>query len=262
MLRIIKADIYRMVRGKGVYITLAFILLLLILTAAGNAGRVGVNVDNANDMVEYNTASTGKDAAFKAMAMTDNMAYLLLAILIIIAGVDFSEKSIKNVLSGGISRSKYYFSKWILAMIVVIIVMILNIIVPMITGTVINGFGGSIDSSYIGDLLMGTGLQFILMAGIVTFGIFLIFATRKSGAVIGGYIAFCMLPMLIVYILSEINAKFENLYTYDIISNMRLAADPSSLANSDITRIIMIGIVCTGIFLAGGMAIFRKCEIK
>lgn len=267
MLRIIKADMYRLVRGKGIYIVFALVTIMLILEAAGNVGTIGVNVsitENENvDAGELLSGKlTGKEAVFHTIGTSDNLVYFLLAILIMIAAIDFSDGNIKNVLSGGVSRRRFYFAKWMLSVLFTIFAMILNIIIPIATATVINGFGGKIDSAFIQDLLLGTGIQLLLIIGIVSFGIFLVFVTRKSSAVIGGYIAFCILPMVIILILTEINTKFESLYKYDIISNIRMVSNPSALESGDIVRAAMIGIACTVLPLVFGLGIFKKCEIK
>ncbi len=267
MLNIMRADLYRILRGKALYITGAIFLIMIVLLSMGYAGTVGVNVEvnteasNPAEALATAAKLTGSEAPFFLMGTSDNVVYFMLAIIFCIAGSDFSAGCIKNVLSQGVSKTKLYLSKMFLAFIFTAIAFLLYVFLPMLINTIQNGFG-SPGEDYLQNLLAAVGLQMFLMLAVTAVGIFLVFATQKTGAIIGGYIAFCMAPMLLIMLLSLINSWFEKLAQYELTSNIRLLANISMLSSTDITRIVLLGITYLAVSIAAGLSLFRKSEIR
>jgi ABC-type transport system involved in multi-copper enzyme maturation permease subunit len=192
----------------------------------------------------------------------DVLLYFLLPFIIFIAAADFSTDAVKNVLSNGMSRIKYYFSKLILACIFCFLVLITQVIISIITGTILRGFGGDFNIEFIGLVLRPFLAQSVIFIGVTCVGIFFVFATKRTAAVNGAYIAFCMLPLLIMIILYQFNDNLEFLMNYDIIMNIRLLASIDIAETKDIIRAFAIGGVYILASTIGGIAIFKKSEIK
>ena len=208
MLNIMRADLYRLFRSKGFYITTAlFLMFIFMQITAGNAGGVGavpVAVIDGSDSVIGITAHaelaefTGITAPFHMMVSTDVLLFFILPLIIFIAADDFSARTVKNVLSNGVSRIKYYTAKLILSCIFCIIILSLNIVIPIIAGTIQNGFGGEFNTEFIRLVLRPFAAQLFMCLAVTCVGIFFVFVTKRTAAVIGAYVAFCLAPHVLI----------------------------------------------------------------
>ena len=273
MLNIIKADMYRILRGKGFYITIILLFAVIVLqTAVSSKATVGMyNTEEAViDTIEEFTeevllapeAFTGSTAAFEMMEGTDTLLYFLLPIIIFIAAADFSTDTVKNVLSNGVPRVKYYLSKLILSCAFCFLFLLLNIMVPIVTATILRGFGGAFNVDFILRLLRPFSAQLFMCIAVTCVGIFFVFTTKRTAAVNGAYISFCLLPMLIIYIFFTLNEKLEFLFKYDVISNIRMLVHIDVANSTDIIRAFVVGAFYILASTIGGILIFRESEIK
>jgi len=271
MLNIIKADMYRILRGKGFYITIILLIAVIALqTAVSSTAKVGmytteetaVDTDTIEELVFAPEAFTGSTAAFEMMNNTDTLLYFLLPIIIFIAAADFSTDTVKNVLSNGMPRIKYYLSKLILSCVFCLFISLINIIFPIITATILRGFGGEFNIDFILRLLRPFSAQLFMCVAVTCVGIFFVFVTKRTAAVNGAYIAFCLVPMLLIYILYMLNNNLEFLFKYDVISNIRMLVHIDTAESIDIIRAFAVGAFYILASTIGGIVIFRKSEIK
>jgi hypothetical protein len=205
---------------------------------------------------------TGRNAPFEMMAVTDTILYFLLPFIIFIGAADFSSGAAKNVLSNGVPRVKYYLAKLILSCAFCICVLLVYIILPVIVGTIKNGLGGALDMDFMGRLLRPFLAQTFLCIAVTCVGVFFVFVTKRTAAVNGAYIAFCILPTMILFIFIQINEKLINLLNYDIVTNIRMFAKIDVAQTKDIIRAFAIGGFYILASTIGGIAVFRKSEIK
>jgi len=283
MMNLIRADVYRIFRGKGVYITLVILLGVIVLqVTAGAYMNVGVSADDiymldmlsesddtmmqlvdasSNSGIEPFQRPLGAESPYTAMAFSDGIIYILLPLLVFISTVDFTSGAVKNTLAGGMSRLRYYVSKLALSCITGTLLLIAYVLLSTIFATVISGFGGTLDWAYISGVLKVFAMQLWLVLALTCVGHFFIFITR-SGSFIGIYIVFLMGPSLVLLLLSFINRWFENLLIYDLTMGLGMALNISVMPAGDIFKLILIGagyIVATTV---GGFLIFRRAEIK
>jgi ABC-2 type transport system permease protein len=273
MLNVIKADLYRLFRSKGFYITMILAIVYIILqTAASSTGGVMVMVgdgpvsvaDSEGNILYSNIppAFTGSTAPFHMMNNTDTLLYFLLPFIVFIAAADFSTDTVKNVLANGMSRVKYYLSKLVLSCIFCVILLLAQTVFSIITATVLRGFDGTFDIEFIGRLVRPLSAQLFMCLSVVCMGIFFAFITKRTAAVVGTYIAFCMVPLMLMIILFLINNSLEFLFRYDVISNIRMLASIDLAETADIIRAFAIGGVYILASTIGGIALFKRSEIK
>ena len=270
MLNIIRADLYRIFRGKGFYITLILLLAAVVLQSAASVkGMVGMvktdeseSVENIEDLFIMPVEYTGSTAPFEMMDITDNLLYFLLPIIIFIAAADFSTDSVKNVLSNGMPRIKYYLSKLILSCLFCILFLFIQLVFSIITATIMRGFGGMFDMDYAIRLLKPFSAQLFMCLSVTCVGIFFAFVTKRTAAVTGAYISFCMVPMLLIFIIYIINNDLEFLMKYDVILNIRMLANIDIAASSDIARAFALGGFYMLASTVGGILLFKRSEIR
>ena len=280
MLNIIRADLYRILRGKGFYITLILLIAFIALNTGAQGGVQLFTVSYTGEN-EANTITTAVNENVKiekgiapavptftgteSMSNTDLYLYFLLPFIVFIAAADFSTYTAKNVLSNGMPRVKYYFSKLILSGIFCLCILILNILIPIIITAIITSIipnlNVNVDVNFV-NLIKPFFAQLFLCISVMCVGIFFIFTTKKTAAVNGAYIAFCFLPLMIMFILYQINNKLQFLFNYDVISNIRMFAEINTAASGDIIRAFAIGAFYMLASIIGGILIFRKSEIK
>ncbi len=262
MINLIKADIYRLIRSKGIYITMGFLVALCILQSFGMMESIGVSSASIEGLEEVEPVFTGRMTPFTMMKSNDNLLYILLPIIIFISSVDFSSGTAKNVLANGVSRTHYYLAKLILSLIFCTITVIFSILIPTVIVTLLNGFGGRFDFVFISEVFGIISVQLLLLLAVTSIGVFFVFLTRSTAKVNALYMAFCLLPMLLIFLLVTISESFSNLLDYEMVMNIRLSAYVNSLAQTDVMRMIFVGILYIFLSTFVGLIVFKKCDIK
>jgi len=263
MLNLMRADVYRLLRGRAVYISLVVIVLLvgLVVFVFRMAPATGIVTDqDVFEPVAQNemTAAMGARLALGAM---NNMAYVFLAGIIVTVAAAFSSGAVKNEISIGISRTKYYISKWLLSCAIGITTVAVCLALSIVFASFVDGFGYWGDG-FLAEVLTSLGLQTILAMGLSSVGVFLCFITRKSGAALGLYIAFNLVPMFIIVLLDSAFPWAMDLAMYDMSFLFGVFAQSAAFPMADIVRGAAVAISYTIVSTIAGVMLFRKAEIK
>jgi hypothetical protein len=136
------------------------------------------------------------------------------------------------------------------------------IILPIIIATIRHGFGGRFDLTFILSILKPFLAQLLMVLAVTSIGMFLVFTTKRTAAVNGFYLAFLMVPLILIIMLSAINESFLDLMDYELTMNMRSLANFSALSTGDICKSIFIGIGYILVSTIVGVTLFRRCEVK
>lgn len=133
MINIMKSDLFRIFKGKAIYITTVIIVFMSLLSAITmQSGHIGFstssNIDLNNPEVVAEISNVKSLGEFRSVMKkmgpypldkqmigeNINLYYVFIIITVIVLVTDFSNGSAKNTLSSAITRKKYYFSKLIL----------------------------------------------------------------------------------------------------------------------------------------------------
>ena len=134
MLNIIKADLYRIFKGKAIYVAIIIILVLASVSCFSmSPGHIGINtsfeeqplvqdeellnkvyetdsiLETRKLMKEYGAYPLDKGQ----LGANANLYYIFIIIVVTVLVTDLSNSTAKNTLSSAISRKKYYLSKLI-----------------------------------------------------------------------------------------------------------------------------------------------------
>lgn len=262
MANIIRADLYRIFRGKAIYITFGVLIAFLVFEAIAGTGSIGIATEELLEDTTDITKTTGMTIPFMMASATTNLTYFILPLLICIAGTDFSCGAVRNTLSRGISRTMYYFAKLVPVLILTVIIQLLNLVVPIIVATVRNGFGGDFTVEWLVSVLKPYGIQVLLLLAFACVGIFIVFLTKRTAAINAVFIAFTMVPQILFMIAAAISPKLEGLMNYDMNVNLSALSNYSQLATEDITRAILLGVFYILVSTGFGILLFRKSDIK
>lgn len=263
MINLIKADLYRITRSKGIYITFLIFIFLLVLESIGEAGTVGVSIQSANTGI-YQPANIlyGINMPFVVMGHLDNYLYVLLAAIVIIAASDFSSSTVKNILSNGTSRITYFMSKLTLLSIFSALLVLISFILPTLIVTVLNGFGGTLDSAYMADIVAAFFLELLMYISMTCLGLFFVFSTRKTAYVNTLFILYNFIPVLVILLFSQFIPNLMDLFKYETITTIRNISAIETFESVDYVRTVLIGLGITTFSFIGTYISFRKCDIK
>ncbi|MCL2364908.1 MAG: ABC transporter permease [Defluviitaleaceae bacterium] len=269
MFNLMRADAYRMQRGKGIYIVLGIMLLIAALTifVFRSALIMGVQteapeiVDGEINLFVQQEVITAADGAQMALASMDIMMYFILPIVLILAMAPFSSSAVKNELTIGFSRAKFYFSKLLFACTLSVLFMVVNIALYILFGTVSDGWGYW--GSGLGiEVLQIFGSQVLFALAFNSIGVFMCFVFRKSGVAIGLYIAFTLVPQMVIGLLSIAFPEALRAMYFDLASLFGIFAGMPTMQSADIIQGLLIGLAWLVVPTVAGLAIFQRAEIK
>ncbi len=280
MLNMMKADMYRIVRGKAIYIiTLIIIALEIVNIISISAGAIsmGINpnlvtgdeydyeylekLEKANSISEYRKIikdNGGFELDTDIMAENGNFYYIIIVLVIIVVTCDFSNKSVKNTLSSAISRKKYYISKMLLLYLITTIVLVFNTYFSYFLNLLVNG---SSFVSSIGNVTKILLLQLPLIYGIITLLGSIAFITRKTSifnAISIPLIAVVELIAMGICTLFRLDAV--KIFEYDFTFMLRNIANNQT--DTLIMKSLVLAIVYIVLFNIVGYFVFKKSEVK
>lgn len=279
MMNLIKADLYRILKGKAIYITLIIIIGMSLVSVIGmTPGYIGMtsatestlNIEDeemrgmlleVNDLKgvrDIMKSSGGYELDQAVIGTNMNLYYFFIIIVVLILCTDFSNKSIKNTLSSAISRKKYYWSKAILIFLICTFLVLFNNYFFYFVNLLVNG--KDFASSFL-DVFKSTVIQFPLIYGIISLLICFAFLFKKTAAFNTISIPFVMVVQLIVYgIINLFRIKADWFYQYEIQNALaRLANHPTS---GYVLNCALLGVFYIVLFHIIGYYAFKNTEIK
>jgi len=281
MINIMRADMFRLFRGKAIYITFAIMMLVTILivfvfrTAPQtgiiiNDEQVAETIDTTEDAFEAlgevllpDRADTmnGAVAAQIALVSIDTLAFVFLVLICVIAMDMFTTGAIKNELSTGLSRTKLYLAKFILSSVFSFVFMFLYLLASILLASLIDGVGYWGDGHFT-NVFASFIAQMLLVLALNSVGMFLGFLTRKEGAVIGLFLAVMYVPTAIAGLLSIAFPSAMEFLNYDLFNQFGFLSQVTNITTAELTRSIAICLIFILVPTIAGITIFRRTEIK
>ncbi len=279
MLNIIKSDLYRIFRGKSIYVAIIIILILASVSCfAMSPGHIGIasssieETDYDNEellekvyetdsimetreiMKEYGSFPLDKSQ----LGANANLYYFFIIVVVIVLVTDLSNSTAKNTLSSAISRKKYYFSKLITCLGLGTVLILINNYGSYVINLIMNG---KEFSAGILEITKLTILQLPILYAIISMLVCIGFCFRKTGTFNSITIPLIMVVQLVIMgVATLFHLDSANILNYEfqyIIGN--LVANPS---NTYILKTLVLAIFYIIAFNVIGYSVFRKTEIK
>lgn len=279
MLNIIKSDIYRISKGKAIYVTMIIILFLAFVSVfAMSPGHIGITTSseeqgiiNDPELLEkvYETDSLletrelmkeyGAFPLDKAqLGSNANLYYVFIVIVVIILVTDLSNSTAKNTLSSAISRKKYYGAKLITCLLMGSVLILINNYGSYGLNLILNGPEFSAGFFEITKL---TIIQLPILYGIISMLVCIGFCFKKTGTFNSIAIPLIMVVQLIIMgVATLFHFDAANILNYEfqyIIGN--LVSNPT---NTYMLITLGLGILYIILFNVIGYKVFSKTEIK
>ena len=278
MINMIKADFYRILKGKGIYFAFAIIILLAAIDIYFvEPGTFGVRIETGTvienelsdmsydeigemSMSEYrrimlNTEGYALDK--EILAYNVNLYYPFIFIAAIFITADFSGSCIKNTLSSSISRKKYFFSKLVSVFLCCLILFFLNTYIVYFANIIFNTKNLASD---IGAVTKITLLQIPPILALASMLTGIAFMLKRTASYNGVAIPFMMVVQLLLMLLSALFKIPQELFNYELQGMIvKITTDPSP---EFVLKSYAVCAAITIIFNLAGWLAFRKAEIK
>ena len=277
MLNIIKADLFRILKGKGIYIII-ILLFLLSLMSAYTVSPLNVGLNVSGDTTEnYGLSDEWLEKLYSVKSMSEtrdilinhghyevdvanvvhnnNMYYFFIAVVVFVLCCDFSNGTIKNTVSTNISKKKYYFSKLLLAIGLGTIITFLNVYFAYFSNLFMNG--NNFVSS-LSNITLLTIRQLPLLYAIISVLITIAVIVRKTSIYNGISIPLLMLFQLILGFMNTFNLP-KWIYNYEFETALgKLCLNPTNTYIMQTLSLWTIVFIITTII---GNSYFKKREI-
>lgn len=279
MLNIIKSDLYRIFKGKSIYVAIIIILILASVSCFSmSPGHIGMTTSSAEQPLikdeeilnqVYETDSIletrklmkeyGAYPLDKAqLGANANLYYFFIIVVVIVLVTDLSNSTAKNTLSSAISRKKYYMSKLITCIVLGTFLVLVNNYGSYLINLIMNG---KEFSAGILEITKLTIVQLPILYGIISMLVCIGFCFRKTGTFNSITIPLIIVMQLVIMGCSSLfHLNANNILNYEfqyIIGN--LITDPS---NTYILKTLVLAVFYIVIFNVIGYSVFKKTEIK
>lgn len=279
MFNIIKSDLYRLLKGKAIYITVLIMAVMLGLSIYElQPGYVGVtgggleqmyeeDPEEMTDMRDMDVQSLAEARKMykqypyeldKAILGTNaNLYYLFIILIAVIISADFSKRTVKNTIASAVSRRKYYFSKLICCILTCTMLVLLNNYGMYIVNRLVNGEDFS---SSMAAITKVTFYQLPIMYGIISLLVCISVVVKKGSAFNAISIPLLIVAQLVLSLFVKIFKIKGGIFNYEYQTVLgKLAGSPE---NNYIIKCVMLGIIYIVIFNVIGYYSFKKAEIK
>lgn len=248
MRKLFIADLYRLFRGIGIYITL-FILFALstLIVTARTTDAVG-------------NAYYGAETIQVILNGMSNMIHLMLVLAIFVSGSMFANGILEKKLATRISRTKIYLSSLALSSTLGVIFIVGFIAWAVILGTALRGFG-SISQGFWFERISILGVQMILLLALNALATFLVFTFKRTKIVIGMFFALLIAPRM-VEAFSVLSAEPVQTRAFDIVHNIVLAAQLPTLYSYQIIQALTLGVGVIVLTTFVGIVCFKLSAYK
>lgn len=274
MINLMKADLYRIFRGIGIYIAFAIVIIMLSVSITmkepGYIGNASVSyvyeeesiVITSGSLPEQSpdTSAEQKMLVRSILAANINLYYPLLVVVFVVLMSDFSNKTLKNTLTSAVSKGKYFAYKLLMSLGFSALFILFGNLFAYILNFLVNG---KEYTESISNIFKATFLQMPMLLGAVSFLVFIGFLTRRTA--VYNAIAICFVIVFqtflgAVFTLTKAEFIGKYLEKYELQAALgRLAYFPE---NNYSLICFCIGLGEIILFGALSYLIFKKSEIK
>lgn len=294
MRRLIKAEIYKLFKGKTFKILCAVAMILAavvtyescFMTEESYMNTLGdISIEEKLEKVEamkqrsqesplvqpgqlgINTG--GSEDPFDVTPMEVfhisfgvGVVEILISILVaFMFAKEYSQRTIKNTLAYGKKREAFYISKLIAIVVGISIIVAIMVLIPTVVTTFTKGWIGNFEFSHILEILRTYLGAMILYTAIASILMLVVVLVKSSGATIGISVAmFIFVPTFLAFSYGQYD-WFDKLYELTIFYNTALVTAIKS-TSGDILKAVSVGLTTLLLSSLVGITIFKKQDIK
>lgn len=184
--------------------------------------------------------------------------YLLLPMIDMITGEEQKNRTLKNIVSFGISRNKLVFSKIISTILLGLISVVIILGALFISGAVVIGVGTDFSLSIVGTFLLKFLVYIVLWIAALSIGTFFALFFKNNTMFSFMYAGVFIFTSKIIKLLTMlVSDKFEHVNKFLITTQFEKVA-----TGNDLTFSLLVGIVYIIVFIGINIAYVKNMEIK
>lgn len=252
MMNLIRADFYRVSKNWVTYLPFVGLFLLHAIFGIGSPLILG------------NVPVDASGLSYVEHLLNDVSFVFLIAIIPFVFCVSvpsFSDGTIKNDISWGMSRTALYISKLLVLVILSVLLYVFFIGSGLLLATIFFGFGDVLPGFWL-NLLQAMGAQLFGVLAVCALMLFLSFLFKKPYVLTEILAGILLVPMVIDLIARLFGADLSWVLYFDLPSTIQ---NFGSLGLLD-SRMVFIGLGVTATWfftsLLAGITLLKKAEIK
>lgn len=247
MINLIKADLYKLLRQRSFYICIIVLVAISIINVYSNdySAHVINQVESTNDMINnYKEIYSNLNASSQIKLAFGFNGLIFSAILIpLFISSEYKLGTIKTTISKGFKRTNIFFSKFIIASILSLFLVILYVVVATVIGTMLWGFG-TVDNSFYIDILKFILLQLYLNLAFSSVFIMISFLMNGTGGAIAVNLCVMELSQIAVYLIRMLIHRITN-HDYEITKGL-ISANINSLITNELNNELIVRSLIVG----------------
>ena len=160
-------------------------LVLLIVSAAlslFNVGVYGLLKAFADDLLSIFGNVDGYNMAMKMTADTSDVVLMVLILMAVFIGGDFSTRTLQTQIAAGYSRFSILISRYITMIVSYVILYTIYFTITVGGITIMFGFGDNITSAMVGELLLNLLYSFLMAMTMLSLYMLFAFLVKSTGA--------------------------------------------------------------------------------
>lgn len=180
---------------------------ILLSVLSEGYGTSGVKIDEIIAMQREAGASkwTGRNAMIVMSMQVSFLLYALLPVFVLTTGFDLSRQTYKNLLTAGISRGKFFVSKYLAFLVMTLFLFLLYYSLTFVVASVKSGMG-TIDGEFLKNLLRTIGVQYLCIQGNFAFALLVLFFSFSNIAAVLTAIFVPIITSIILLVLPKVEA--------------------------------------------------------
>jgi len=238
----------------------------VLMVVTSEPASIGISIGEEEEPAGYEQTESlifnGLNISEVLYTSAVNLSYFLLPLFVVVAAPMFSHGTVKNGLSCGMSRTKLYFSKLLLCSVLSLLMLLIYMSSGILIATLLRGYGGKPPEGYWLNIVKTCSAQLFLLLALNSVGVFLTFTSKRTAIVIGAYIAFCLVPSIIIMALMNINQDFIKFLDFDLLSNIDKLGYMEALKTPDFIKAFVTGAFYIIAPAIAGIMLFKRAEIK
>ena len=177
------------------------------------------------------------------------------------SGGKYGQGTIKNVISSGFSRTKYYFAKSLTVITIGFIFYFLNVMIGILLGSTINGFG----EIFSDDIFLIIPIQLFAFIGVLSLCISLAFLISRTEIFIQVFFVLLLGPLYVSNLLGQFfegNAIIARIGSFDLLSIFTRFSHVNDMSTGDLLSNLLTVLAYIIIPTVIGLTVFNRREIK
>lgn len=250
MMQLIQLEMFKLKHSKG------FRVLLVLLAILGVFGVMAASA------IGEGTSISGFRAFYKQFEDMKSLIFVCIGLFSgFFIGEDFSNRSLQAEVAFGHSRFSILFSKSLIMMLGVVVMIGVELAVATVGATLVNGFGATVTWGLVANLMRSFFMFAFLMCAASMICIMTAFLIKNKGTVLAVNVLLLVLMDGLVQLLAS-QMKFGVDFYRNTLFFQVVQTSSAILSGQELMKGIFVGLMTLVCFFSITYGVFRRSELK